>query len=375
MQLHNRLSSLFQKETDRLLKSFLDENPDLRKKYVEGGITAVSAILGPVNSVMRHLLVVQNLDPDAVPGAKDKAAMLKALDSFFDSKHDKDFDDDYDLSWVQQKFNKTRGVLKDLKLTQDKFMELTDLSRLPNLGRVEDLTDEPIDHIAQRVNPVAPEASKRETRLTFIEEAKNLKPALEKIAEAARAVEKGAKEFNPGDAIQQLKDFVKSMESPREDKPSGLKPGKKKLNKGKRPGSGPRVHRVANTEPLKEEPSTLSVGSDRIERAPSTRIPGRNLKDLASDRKAQIQAAKEATPEFQAEAARKLVRATELTHLMAQKGLVEANDTAFNARVDSMKNWSDNNFDALERVVTKYGPTKDAVAENKFKGSFRRVKK
>lgn len=366
MQLHNRLSSLFQKESDRILKSFLDENPDLRKKYVDGGITAISAVLGPLNSLMRHLLVVQDLDPDSVPGAKDKAAMLKALDSFFDSKHEKDFDEDYDLSWVQQKFNKTRGALKELNLTKDKFMELTDLSRLPNLGRVEDVSEEPIDHIAQRVNPVAPEADKRETRL-FFDEAKNLKPALEKIVEAAKAVERGAKEFNPGDAIKQLRDFVKSMD----EKPAGFKPGKKKLNKGK----GAKVQRVVNTEPVKEGPSTLTVESDRKERPPSSRQPGRSLSALAQEKKAQNKAILESTPEFKAEAASKLTKATALTHLMAQKGLIDDSPAARDAQIDQMKSWGDNNFDALERVVKKYGPTKDAVAENKFKGSFRRAKK
>lgn len=373
---------MFQKETDRLLKGFLNDNPDVLKKYVEGGVVAVGAVLRPINSFMRHLLVVQGLDPEAVPGEKQRLLVLQSLTNFFDSKHEKDFDDDYDLSWVNQKFEKTRGALKDLKMTKDKFMELTDLSRLPNVRtstvptveRLEDLTGEPIDHLAQRVNPVAPEPEKREARLTFSERA-------EKLKRIAQDIRSESKDFNPGDAIQQLRSFMNDLGKQLEDvkpeveeKSAPLKPGKKKLNKGKRVGSGLRVQRVSNTEPVKEVPSTLTVESDRKVRPPAIREPGRNLRDLASQKKAEIKAAKEATPEFKAEAARKLARATELTHLMAQKGLVEASDTAFNTQVDSMKNWSDNNFDALERVVTKYGPTKDAVAENKFKGSFRRAK-
>lgn len=360
MQLSNRLSQLFQKETDRLLKSFLNDNPDILKKYVDGGVIAVGALLGPINLFMRHLLVVQGLDPETVPGEKQRLLVLESLTNFFDSKHEKDFDDDYDLSWVNQKFEKTRGALKDLNMTKDRFMQLTDLSRLPNVRsstapvveRLEDLTEEPIDHIAQRVNPVAPEAEKRETRI-----------------------------FDPGDAIQQLRSFMNDLGKKLEEAKSetsekhSLKPVKKKLNKGKRVGSGPRVQRVANTEPVKEGPSTLVVESDRKERPPSTRQPGRNLRDIASQRKAEAKIAKESTPEFQAQLKARIARATELTNLMVQRGLVLADDKSRQDQIESMKNWTDNNFDALERVVTKYGPTKDAVAENKFKGSFRRVKK
>jgi hypothetical protein len=355
MQLHNRLSSLFQKETDRLLKSFLSENPDLLKKYVGGGITAVSTVLAPINSLMRHLLTVQGLDPDAVPGAKDRAEFLKGLEAFFDDKHEKDFDEDYDLSWVQQKFNKTRGTLKDLQLTKDKFMELTDLSRLPNLGRVEDFTEEPIDHIAQKVDQIAPEADKREIRM----------------------IDDKPTKFEPGDAIQELREFMTDLSKKLGDvKPVGIKTGKRKLNKGKTVrGPGPRVHRVLNTEPVKEGPSTLKVESDRKERAPTNRPPGRSLHDLASTKKAQAKAAKEATPEFQAELKRKTERATKLTQLMIDKGFCEASDKAREEQIVQMLNWYDSNFDALERVINRYAPTKDAIAENKFKGSFRRTKK
>jgi hypothetical protein len=200
------------------------------------------------------------------------------------------------------------------------------------------------------VNPVAPEADKRETRL-----------------------------FDPGDAIQQLRNFVQELDkklAPNEEPKHGLKPGKKKLNKGTTVrGPGPKVHRVSNTEPVPEGPSTLTVGSDRIERAPATRSPGRSLHDLAVQKKAEIKAAKEATPEFQAQLKAKLARATELTNLMVSKGLCEVDDKARQDQINSMLTWGDNNFDSLERVITKYGPTKDAVAENKFKGSFRRAKK
>src|SRR6185369_2661187 len=163
--LHNRLSQLFQRESDRLLKSFLNDNPDLLKKYVDGGVVAVGAVLGPINSFMRHLLTVQGLDPDTTPGEKQRALVQEALTNFFEKVHDKAFDEDYDLSWVRQRFEDTRKNLKQLNLTQDRFMELTDLSKIPNPSRVEDVTKEKLDDLVQRVNPVADPAPKRETNI------------------------------------------------------------------------------------------------------------------------------------------------------------------------------------------------------------------
>jgi hypothetical protein len=73
---------------------------------------------------------------------------------------------------------------------------------------------------------------------------------------------------------------------------------------------------------------------------------------------------------------RKLTKATELTNLMIANGLCQPDNKSRRDQIKSMINWTDNNFEALERVIKKkYAPTKDAVVENKFKGSFRRVRK
>lgn len=336
--LQNRLSQLFQRESDRLLKSFLNDNQDLLKKYVDGGVVAVGAILGPINAFMRHLLVVQGLDPDSTPGEAQRLLTQQALDSFFEPKHDKDFDEDYDLSWVQKRFQDTRANLKQLNLTKDKYMELTDLSKLGS-GRYPTAEEE------QEIfrTKVTPEPDKRE--------------------------------LNIGDPI---KDLVAELKKQGGDEPkptAGIKTTRKKLNKGKRVGSGPKVQRVANVEPLKEVASTLTVESDRKVRPPANRAPGRDLTALVQEKKAANKAILESTPEFKAQAAAKLARATELTTLMVEKGLCEVDDKARQDQINSMLNWGDNNFDALERVINKYSPTKNAIAENKFKGSFRRVQK
>lgn len=349
--LHNRLSQLFQRESDRLLKSFLSDNPDLLKKYVDGGVVAVGAVLGPINSFMRHLLTVQGLDPNTTPGEKQRALVQQALTSMFENKHDKDFDEDYDLSWVQKRFEDTRSHLNQLNLTKDKFMELTDLSKLGS-GRYPTAAEE------QEIYRTHPSTVLESREIPIKEPAK----------------------FEPGDAIQQLRSFMSELgkkleEVKPEEKKAGIKTTKKKLNKGKKVGSGPKVQRVSNTVPVQEGPSTLRVESDRQVRPPARRAPGRDLSALVQEKKAQNKAALEATPEFQAAAKAKLARATELTQLMVEKGLCEVSDKARQDQINSMLTWGDNNFDALERVINRYAPTKDAVAENKFKGSFRRVQK
>lgn len=335
--LHNRLSQLFQRESDRLLKSFLNDNQDLLKKYVDGGVVAVGAVLGPINAFMRHLLVVQGLDPDTVPGEKQRLLTQQALNSFFESKHDKDFDEDYDLSWVRKRFEDTRNNLKQLNLTKDKYMELTDISKLGS----------------SRYPTAAEEQEIFRTRVT---------------------PEPDKRELNIGDPIKDLVAELKKQGG-EEPKSAGIKTTKRKLNKGKRVGSGPKVQRVANTEPVQEGPSTLKVDSDRKVRPPARSAHGRDLSALVQEKKAQNKAILESTPEFKAQAAAKLARATELTTLMVEKGLCEVDDKARQDQINSMLNWGDNNFDALERVINRYSPTKDAVAENKFKGSFRRVQK
>jgi hypothetical protein len=357
MQLHNRLSNLFQKETDRLLKGFLSDNPDMRKRYVEGCIVAVGTVLKPITSFVRHLLVVQGLDPEATPGDKQRLLIQEALSDFFNKTHDKDFDDDYDVSWAHQKFEKAKGAMKELNISEDKFLELTDLGRLPNLGRVNDLTEDTVENIIQRVNPIATETVKKELPLDASE---GRNPAVA---------------FNPGDALQQLKDFMNEVGYKLEEKKSAkVKTSKKKLNKGKRIGGGPKVQRVSNTEPIKEEPSTLEVKSNRTPYPPSSRTAARELIDIARQKKLAIKVEKEATPEFHAEMKVRATKAAKLIDLMVERGFCESSNQARQEQLESMLTWDDNNFDTLERVITKYGPTKDAISENKFKGSFRRDK-
>jgi len=314
--LHNRLSQLFQRESDRLLKSFLNDNPDLLKKYVDGGVVAVGAVLGPINSFMRHLLTVQGLDPDTTPGEKQRALVQEALTNFFEKVHDKAFDEDYDLSWVRQRFEDTRKNLKQLNLTQDRFMELTDLSKIPNPSRVEDVTKEKLDDLVQRVNPVADPAPKRETNIAL------------------------------DDAIQQLRDFMTKIEKSQpeekvEEKHTGIKTGKKNVNKGygKRGvtrGSGTRVRKISADYPVQTKEPTIK-------------------QELAAKR----------SQEF-------TERAVKLVHDMIDRGLVEGSVEAVQEQTKQIMSWSEESLAAMERVVAKHFKL---PSDNKFTGSFRRVKK
>jgi len=314
--LHNRLSQLFQRESDRLLKSFLNDNPDLLKKYVDGGVVAVGAVLGPINSFMRHLLTVQGLDPDTTPGEKQRALVQEALTNFFEKVHDKAFDEDYDLSWVRQRFEDTRKNLKQLNLTQDRFMELTDLSKIPNPSRVEDVTKEKLDDLVQRVNPVADPAPKRETNIAL------------------------------DDAIQQLRDFMTKIEKSQpeekvEEKHAGIKTGKKNVNKGygKRGvtrGSGTRVRKISADYPVQTKEPTIK-------------------QELAAKR----------SQEF-------TERAVKLVHDMIDRGLVEGSVEAVQEQTKQIMSWSEESLAAMERVVAKHFKL---PSDNKFTGSFRRVKK
>jgi hypothetical protein len=238
MQLSSRLTKLFQSQTDKIFKYLFSENPDVIKSYVNGGLSAISMILAPVNVFMRHLLTVQGLDPDAVPGEAQRELLQTAFNSIFEATHEKDYDDDYDVSWAR---NRYKSVKEKLDITEDNYKSLTDLSRFNDDPPV--LTKEKFDDLVQKVNPVALESEKRELPLvtTYFQ-----------------------------DEIQALKSFVDSMEESKAKK-NNLKPSSKKVNKGQR--SGGIIRRITSNETPKEEPSTLEVKSDRKVRPSSKRPP------------------------------------------------------------------------------------------------------
>ena len=297
MELHQRITNLVQKETNRLLKDFLNDNPDLLQKYVDGGVAVAGAILVPLNAFMRHLLVVKGLDPDTEPGEKQRRQLLEAVGSLFDVSHAKDFDDDYDFSWVHKKFEEARGHLKDL--TKDKFMEMTDLSKLPSPigpGRYPTVEEEQeffMEHPSTRL----PEKEIRLTETNPIEALRNsLKDIITEVAtESAKKV---------------VKEVAKK----------GVKVGKKKVNKGK----GTRVNRVPAT--LEERATHVNKKSALKE---SLRAKYNNAKDLTDE--------------------------------MVARGLCSDNKEAVQAQLQEILLMNDDAVEALGRVVKKHTslPTDD----------------
>lgn len=110
----------------KLLSKFLKNNPTARVKYINFGIMAANKAVVPFGKFIRHLLVVQGIDPNTQPGNR----MRQALETSFNSSKEEKFEENYDFKWVQEHFKKSQKELDHLNLNQDKFRKLTDLSKL-----------------------------------------------------------------------------------------------------------------------------------------------------------------------------------------------------------------------------------------------------
>lgn|SRR5574337_992568 len=358
MQLYNLFRPL-QNGTHRVLKTIVSSNPDLVSKYVNAGIGILTIGLKPINSVMRHLLTVQGLDPDSVPGEKQRELLQKVLYGVFSEKHDDAFDPDYDFSWINQKFEETRNRMKELNLTKEKFRALTDLSRFSNETSV------PFDKLSE-LNVVAPETPKHELPLDTKEGRNEYRKRV--LAESVESLKKEVK-FDPiGDLREAIVNIEKEADRNIKEEAikKGIKTAKKKLNKTTSPrGSGTRVNRTWPTADDK-----LSVSEPEVKSGVGS-VPARDLRDIANSKRAQ----KKPVPVDPAEMKSKLERARALTDRLVKAGLCLADEKSREEQAQSMINWTDESYAAMERVIDKYAPTKDAIAENKFKGSFRRVNK
>ena len=120
------------------LNNFLNKNPKILSTYVNVSMTVVNAVLKPLNSVMKHALVIQGIDPAVQPGEKQRKALKEALDKEVSVVHAKDFDDDFDFSWVQKALG-TVNKVKNLKLTPSNYKKLTDLSNVDDVKPPYDL--------------------------------------------------------------------------------------------------------------------------------------------------------------------------------------------------------------------------------------------
>lgn len=72
----------------------------LLKFYVKYGIKFVNLNVNMLNGYMKHLIIVQGLDPNAEPGSSFKRILNQAIDTGIANKA---YEEDFDLSWVRKK--------------------------------------------------------------------------------------------------------------------------------------------------------------------------------------------------------------------------------------------------------------------------------
>jgi hypothetical protein len=237
-----------QLQLQKHFKQFISGNPKLLKKYVSTGITALNYLIVPISGFAKHLLDIQDLDPNTVPGQKDLLALQNAFDRF----HEEEYDSEYDLSWVQKKLDKVRESSRWGNITQETFVELTDLNQLPTdhgYGLPLTIGQTGANTVAaDLINQIASDCDKKDIPLdtkegrqayrarviSELQERDNLKEALGELVEKTAAK-------NLPDAINELAAAAKKFgilvqEKPEQSekkngKKAGVKISKKRLNK------------------------------------------------------------------------------------------------------------------------------------------------
>jgi hypothetical protein len=222
MQLQQNLQNLLsaaQGGTLRLAKLFLKENPDILKRYVSTSIGVMGTVLTPLNSVMKHLILLQDIDINTVPGERARKELSEGMSAAFENYHQKDYDDDYNFDWIQKRFEATQKELRQLNLSKEKFVDLTDVSKLPGGFKNETSpfvvdrfptisTESQFFAYSTEVNPVAPESEKRELPL-----------------------DTRASTFDPITDLSNVMSAIENRSNKKPTKKTGLKPVKKSANK------------------------------------------------------------------------------------------------------------------------------------------------
>lgn len=272
----------------KLVKTFLQKNPDLMQSYIDWGTILVGSALNPLGAILLHLIELQGLDPNTSSIQKYCRELEEALAAVNDPK---DFDSDYDLSWVTKKWQETNRGLKDFTLTQQKFRELTDLSDVADKPSKfvpaevivgERGADSEDDFFAKctEINRVASPAPKREIPITTEEREARDQRKREVLERMKAKIDLSSKygrqeyrkvvaeedildnntKFNPGgfmeDKLNELEELLQKMEK---DSPPKSKPTKKanKITK---------VNRINKRPFIKKEPATR-LSDDNLLRA------------------------------------------------------------------------------------------------------------
>jgi hypothetical protein len=352
-----------------LLKNRLSD-PELLQSYVGAGIAITNFAVAPLTRLLKHLLVIQGIDPNTQPGAKARKLFQQAVDESFGGVR-KDYDDDFDFSWVNKKFQQTRGELKDMDLSKEDFMKMTDVGNLKATQALDvnqitpnDVThpvpltidESPLDQLdrflnEELVNQISPEPeatreNKREQRIQeFLKEradtlhdgTNSIKDALVKLVMISKSLED--EELNRGE-VQKLV-----------DRTDELKNVKKAIDQ----------HSEANVRPSGNRVARIKTGNTKAVRSPKKSLNKstlkRNLQKAYEDYKV------------------KLPEAQRLTRKMVARGLCSSNKQAFQDQVDEIMKFNEASFASLERVIDRrpvIKSTQERHADGRFKGNFTR---
>lgn len=118
----------------KFLNQFFTDHPEIRQQYVNTGLVTLNYIVKPLDLFMQHLMVVQNIDPKTKPGERSQYILNKV----FDNVHEKDFDDNYDFSWLRKSFKKTQKAMPNLDMSPAQYHRVTDIGSLVSPPAKED---------------------------------------------------------------------------------------------------------------------------------------------------------------------------------------------------------------------------------------------
>jgi hypothetical protein len=195
------------------LTSLIKNNLELRNRYVAVATVVADVAAKGLNKFMRHLLVVQNIDPDTQPGDMAYQHLSQQLNDFFDGKIEAE---DYtgardDEAWLNKHFAKAQGKFKHLN--KEAYKKLTDLSHVSDRKEEEttdtlqvSLSNGTVKEVIESLAPV----------YTASDQDKFAKLA----AAAGKPIVKndGSFDFNAlKDALHTLRDYASKLED--EDKP------------------------------------------------------------------------------------------------------------------------------------------------------------
>lgn len=116
-----------------LLVEYFRANHKHLKTYINVGTIAAKCVIAPVGMLLKHLIKIQGLDPNAEPGHRTRELFQQAINDLFTKTHTEDFSPDFDFSWRNKKFQEVQNN-SELDLSKNDFTELTDISHLQSVA-------------------------------------------------------------------------------------------------------------------------------------------------------------------------------------------------------------------------------------------------